>query len=222
MKLDLTSNLRRGAFLGLALLLCAGSASAQMYKWVDAAGKTHFTDTPPPSTAKAAPIKGGAPTAGPSTAGLPYALANAVKNFPVTLYTTASCGPCDAGRSFLRGRGIPFSEKTVSTSGDSERVKAAGGDGMLPLLVVGNSKSNGYEQGAWGSMLDLAQYPATKMLPASYQYPAAVAANPAAAAPQAAAQDSEAAERAQAAARAAEEARRKAQAPATAPPGFRF
>jgi glutaredoxin len=222
MKLDMTSHLRRGAFLGLALLLSAGSASAQMYKWVDAAGKTHFSDTPPPANAKTAPIKGGAPSAGPSTAGLPFALANAVKNFPVTLYTTASCGPCDAGRSFLRGRGIPFSEKTVTTSGDSERVKAAGGDGMLPLLVVGSAKSNGYEQGAWGSMLDLAQYPATKMLPSSYQYPAAVAANPSAAAPQAAAQDSEAAARAQAAAQAEEEARRKAQAPATAPPGFRF
>lgn len=222
MKLDKTSHLRRGAFLGLALVLCAGSASAQMYKWVDAAGKTHFTDTPPPSSARTAPIKGGAATAGPSTAGLPYALANAVRNFPVTLYTTASCGPCDAGRSFLRTRGIPFSEKTVTTAGDTERVKAAGGDGMLPLLVVGSSKSNGFEQVGWGTMLDLAQYPATKMLPSSYQYPPAVAANPAAAAPaQDSAQDSDAAERAQAAARAAEEARRKAQAP-TAPPGFRF
>ena len=48
---------RSAAFLGLALLAAAGGASAQMYKWVDANGKTHFTDQPPPAMAKPAPIK---------------------------------------------------------------------------------------------------------------------------------------------------------------------
>eukprot|EP01036_Dinobryon_divergens_P014582 gene14582-19714_t len=40
---------------GLALLACASTASAQMYKWKDAKGVTHYTDTPPP--ANAVPLK---------------------------------------------------------------------------------------------------------------------------------------------------------------------
>jgi len=43
--------------IGLALLLGAGSAIAQMYRWVDANGKVHYSNTPPPG-AKTSVIKG--------------------------------------------------------------------------------------------------------------------------------------------------------------------
>lgn len=36
----------------LALLLAAGSAQAAMYRWVDANGRVHYTDTPPPTYQK--------------------------------------------------------------------------------------------------------------------------------------------------------------------------
>ena len=49
MKRVLMSTLKRGAPLGLALLLCAAGASAQMYKWTDAKGVVHFSDQPPPA-----------------------------------------------------------------------------------------------------------------------------------------------------------------------------
>jgi hypothetical protein len=54
-------------FLAVILLLAAAltctTASAQMYKWVDKNGKTHYTDSPPPDDAKRlAPPRGtGAP-----------------------------------------------------------------------------------------------------------------------------------------------------------------
>ena len=38
------------------LLLVAGSAGAQMYKWVDSDGKVRYGDTPPPG-AKTSPVK---------------------------------------------------------------------------------------------------------------------------------------------------------------------
>lgn len=47
----------------LALLLAAGSASAQMYRWVDADGKVRYGDTPPAgakTSAIKAPQSGGA------------------------------------------------------------------------------------------------------------------------------------------------------------------
>ena len=215
----LTHAARRGAFLGLALLLCAGGASAQMYKWVDASGKTHFTDTPPPATARPAKVSGSAPGSTATLVNLPYALAVPARNHPITLYTASACAGCDAGRSYLRGRGIPFAEKTVTTEADVASLKGAGGDGSLPFISVGSAKMAGFEAAAWDTMLKTANYPGTKVLPASYKYPAAVAAAPVAAKP--AEPDPEIARRA---AQDQERARaNNAGAPKTpAPPGFRF
>lgn len=181
MSLVSMSRLRGHASLGLALLLCMGSVSAQMYKWVDAQGKTHFTDTPPPASAQPHKIKA-AVNAAPAL-GLPYELAQAARNHPVTLYTGSQCPSCDQGRSFLRARGIPFTEKTVSGSNDMASLKDAGSAGQLPLLLVGRSKSVGFESGAWESMLASAAYPAQRMLPSTYEYPPPVAAGPAQVAP---------------------------------------
>jgi len=216
MKFATTSHAHRGVYLGLALLLCAGAASAQMYKWVDANGKTHYTDTPPPPTAKVAPIK--AAVGGSSAAELPYALATAVKNHPVTLYTTSPCPGCDAGRAFLRRKGIPFSEKTVTTSDDQEKLRESG-DGGLPLLTIGRNKLAGFQSNNWESALNLANYPERSMLPSNYVYP-----NPTALAPrqQKAEPDKEAIRVAAAAAAAEAEAKRKAAAAPNAPPGFQF
>ena len=218
MGMSMKTTLRRGAFLGLALLLCAGAASAQVYKWVDAAGKTHFSDTPPPDTAKVAPLKSGS-AVGSASSGMPYALSSAMRNHPVTLYTTNACGGCDSGRAYLRGRGIPFTEKTVTNADDGARLRAAGGDGNLPFLAVGNAKVTGYQQGSWEAMLNAAQYPAKKILPSTYQYPAARSAAPAA--PKTAQRD-RAAERQAAAEQEEQDARKKAFEPQTAPTGFRF
>lgn len=40
--------------IAAGLLLAAGTAGAQAYKWVDAQGKVHFSDTPPPDRPAAA------------------------------------------------------------------------------------------------------------------------------------------------------------------------
>ncbi|HEY0064100.1 MAG TPA: glutaredoxin family protein [Telluria sp.] len=201
----------RSATLGLALLLCMGAASAQMYKWVDAGGKTHYTDTPPPATAKTAPIKAGA--GGNIAASFPYALADAVARNPVTLYTTGDCAACDSGRALLRRKGIPYTEKTVTTNADQDKLKELGGDGRLPILMVGRSKSGGFQASAWESALSLASYPERSMLPSNYQYP-----SPTALAPRPSNPDAEAV-RVAAAAAEAEAARKKAE---TAAPGFQF
>lgn len=223
MKQASLSTVRRGAFLGLALLLCAGAAQAQLYKWTDANGKTHFSDQPPPESAKPATVK--TPGAGTPSADMPYVLATAMRNYPVTLYTTKTCGGCDQGRTFLRARGIPFTEKTLMTAADEAKLKELGGDGHLPFLTVGKSKVTGFSQSSWETMLNVAQYPATKALPLSYQYPAPAplveAQAPAAVAATAQKPDREAL-RAAAQAEAAKRREEAAKAAPDAPPGFRF
>lgn len=217
MKSASRSTVRRGAFLGLALLLCAGTASAQLYKWVDANGKTHFSDQPPPEGVKPSALKG--TTVGSATADMPYALATAMRNYPVTLYTTTPCSGCELGRTYLRSRGIPFTEMTVATAEDEAKLRALGGDGRLPFLVVGKAKSTGFLQSTWESVLNVALYPTQKMLPSSYQYPAPVALSPVA--PKPAKPDPEAMRLA--AEQAAQKRRQDAAKPVSnAPPGFRF
>lgn len=201
------------ASFACALLLASFSAQAQLYKWVGPDGKVTYSDTPPPKTAtrvEQKSVDGG----GIDTGNLPYELAQATKNHPVTLYTGANCVPCDDGRSFLKKRGIPFREKTVTTSDDLTRLKQAGGDGQLPVMFVGRNKQSGFANDAWNNALTVAGYPQSNQLPSNYRY---AAAEPAAPKPQAA----EAA-KPEAAPQAAATPAAPAAPAGNAPPGFRF
>ncbi|MCS0589760.1 DUF4124 domain-containing protein [Massilia norwichensis] len=223
------SNIGRGRRMlpGLLLLACL-PAFSQMYKWTDAQGTVHYTDTPPPAT-KASQIRTPAPGA-PSGQALPYELARAVKASPVTLYTTtqAACAGCDQGRALLRARGIPYTEKTVDSDDDKEQLRQLTGKLELPLLVVGSRKVAGFQDAAWQATLNAAAYPRSAQLPRGYQYAAPESAAPAGASvptPPARARSTPPAN--DAAAQAAEQqlrapAPKPANAPANAPPGFQF
>jgi glutaredoxin len=173
--MKMSSTLAGAAPLGLALLLCAAGAHAQMYKWTDAKGVVHFSDQPPPGDAKVETrrVAGGAPQAD-----LPYALAEAARANPVVLYTTPDCAACDEGRALLKQRGIPFAERTVKSNDDQQVLKQAGSDGQLPLLLVGSSKRVGFEPGAWNEALTGAAYPKQNILPGNYRYAGAAPASP--------------------------------------------
>jgi glutaredoxin len=177
---DKSSGWRGRRMLPGLLLLACFSSSAQMYKWTDAQGTVHYTDTPPPAQ-KASQIRTPAPAAASGQASLPYELARAVKASPVTLYTTtqAACAGCDQGRLLLRARGIPFTEKTVDSDEDKERLRQLSGKLELPLLVVGSRKVAGFQDAAWQDALSAAAYPRSAQLPRGYQYAAPEAAAPA-------------------------------------------
>jgi len=165
------------------LVLASGVAQAQqMYKWKDDQGVVHYSDTPPPSKAKRVEVKdfSGASTPMTPAVPLPYALAQAVKNFPVTVYTTPDCTPCDQAKNALRDRGVPFSEKTVSSAADQARLAKAGGGDTAPFMTVGSKTVSGYAPGELQAALTAATYPLTKRLPAGYQNPPAQSAAPAA------------------------------------------
>jgi glutaredoxin len=199
--------MKRLAFLATALL-CLGTAGAQVYKWKDAKGVTHYSDQPPPPTTPAKTRVEVKSFSGGGTVELPPELAGAARERPVTLYTTAQCEGCASARAMLMTRGIPFREKTVNTADDQAALKQAGGNNQLPFLLVGRTRLAGYEQGAWDALLTEAGYPAEKRLPPNYQYPPAVAAAPPPPPPPPAAP--------------ADEAPRQPPPPVNAPPGFQF
>jgi glutaredoxin len=206
--------------LSIFLLSVCAAAQAELYKWVGPDGKVSYSDAPPPAAARSVEKKALAPASGASGAALPYELAEVVKTSPVTLYAAPDCTPCDQGRALLAARGIPYSEKTVASNEDIARLRQAGGDAQLPLLLVGRDRQQGFSESAWSQALSAAGYPQTSKLPAHYRNPAPQAAAPR---PALKAQASSPAQPASPApATAARPAEDLPAAVGNAPPGFRF
>jgi glutaredoxin len=151
----------RTLLLPLALLILAGPLeAAQLYRWVDDKGNVEWRDTPPPSSArKVEQRKIGANTI--ETSELPYSLQQAVKNAPVTVWMTTSCGDsCSRARAHLNRRGVPHTERNPQA--EMEAFKQASGGGMeVPLLLVGSRLVKGYLARDWDAALDAAGYPST-------------------------------------------------------------
>jgi glutaredoxin len=202
------------------LVLAAGAAAAQgqMYKWKDAAGRIHYSDTPPRQGQVQVLRPDNRPAVAPS---LPYELARAVQNHPVTLYTTARCDACDQGRALLRARGIPFAEKTVNTAEDQQQLHRIGGKDELPLLVVGGRQVTGFRPTVWHDALDAATYPRKTMLPPGYQTGAAEVAAASLPAPPPRASSAPAPDAAAAQAE-QQQPRQQQQQPKKTPPDFQF
>ena len=155
------------ALMGI-VLLAAGLAQAQMYRWVDQDGKVHFTDRPPPPHV-AKEVQQRKLTAPPASKAMSYAMRQAAENYPVILHVGADCKACQEGREFLTRRGIPFTEKTVASNEEIEALKQllGSGDAMVPVLQVGTKTSKGYLDTAWGNLLDVAGYPKSPGVPVS-------------------------------------------------------
>ena len=161
----------------LALLLAAGGAQAQ-YKVVGPDGKITYTDRPPTQAgSQVQPLRPGGGPAGPVTppAGpaLPAELRPLVARFPVLLYTSADCAPCDAGRKLLADRGVPFNERTVGSDDDLAALHRLTAGRTVPALSVGAQALRGFQETDWQATLDLAGYPKESRLPRGYQPPPA-------------------------------------------------
>lgn len=160
-----------------ALVGCAslwGTASqAQVFRVIGPDGKVTFTDRPPPD-AKATPASTVTMTGGGGSAmaSLPAEVRTAASRFPVTLYTTADCAPCLTARNFLASRGVPYSEKTVTTKDDVQALTNLAGEARLPFATIGGQHVRGFSEVEWSQYLDAAGYPKSSRLPASWRNPA--------------------------------------------------
>ena len=145
--------------LMLCLALSSACVVAETYRWVDPAGRTVISDTPPPGRAHSVSKAGSGAV---NTESLPYSVRKAAEDFPVTLYTSADCvSQCKDARDLLNSRGIPFTEKMLQKQEDVEELKQLVGDAFVPALKVGKQSFRGFEAGAYNNLLDLAGYPKT-------------------------------------------------------------
>jgi glutaredoxin len=158
--------------IALVLALAAGAVAAQqLYRWTDENGRLHVADTPPPPGAK--DVHRWRVTASSAAEGgsEPYALRQARKQSPVTLYTAPDCDPCNDARKLLNARGVPFKEVSVTEKEVNDLVKLSG-SASVPVIVVGSATQKGFEESAFHRLLDDAGYPKMGMLmPRSQQAP---------------------------------------------------
>ncbi|MGV8805371.1 MAG: glutaredoxin domain-containing protein [Polaromonas sp.] len=177
------------ALAAAASLAAPWAQAQQVFRIVGPDGKVTFSDQPPPSastasngkvseagvsaaTAGTATAASTASTASTATAALPFELRQVPLKYPVTLYANDSCAPCGAARSMLTSRGIPFSEKTVTTAADTEALQRLSGEASLPFLTIGSQQLKGFSDAEWTQFLNAAGYPARSVLPANYRAPA--------------------------------------------------
>jgi hypothetical protein len=163
--------MKKLAVFMLCSVMAATAGAAEMYRWVDKEGKVHYTDTPPPPSAKKMEEKNLGGNQSVSGGDLPYATRAAAQNFPVTLYVSDCGEPCTQARQHLAKRGIPYTPKNPATSAaDNEALTKLVGSPQVPVLVVGKgSPLKGYDAASWDAALDAAGYPRSK--PYGYKEP---------------------------------------------------
>lgn len=122
----------------LCLAMLAAPAIAGVYKWTDAQGRIHYSDTPP-AEAKTTRLKL------QSHSG-PVQVSQATgADTGVTLYTTEWCGVCKRAKAFMKENQIPFSEWDVEKSEyGAAKFRQMGGRGV-PLITIGSQKMMGFD-----------------------------------------------------------------------------
>lgn len=171
----------RRLMVATACTLAVLPASAQ-FKVVLPDGKVVYTDRPPadstsrvtnvgpsntaPSAPRAASTTGAASSL---AAGLPTELRSIVQRYPVTLYTSSDCVPCDNARRLLQQRGVPYAERRVVNEDDALALERLSGARTLPALSIGPQPLRGFAEADWTNFLDAAGYPRESRLPKGWK-----------------------------------------------------
>ena len=157
----------------VAALLASALAAQPIYRIVGPDGRVTYSDKPPAAAGAGKVTEAGRAPNADAANPLPLNLRTVARQYPVTLFTTANCTPCDTGRALLVRRSIPYTEKTVSSSEDAEALLRWSGESALPLLTIGAQQIKGWTEGQWQLYLDAAGYPKLSQLPRTYRWPAA-------------------------------------------------
>lgn len=155
----------------LMTLACASVQAQGVYRIVGPDGKVTFSDRAP-ADANAQPARAATEAPAAANGALPYELRQIANRFPVTIYTGNDCPPCTSARNLLTSRGVPFTERTVSSNEDIAALQRLSGGTGLPFGTIGGQQLAGFSEGEWVQYLDAAGYPKQSALPRNYRQPA--------------------------------------------------
>ena len=123
----------------LLLLILPMSAAAQVYKWTDENGQTHFGDRSPED--RAVDDIGDKIN---SLTTVSYGNAGSVSIDGVVMYSTSWCGYCKKARSYFAENNIKFRDYDIEKDRFAKsRYDRMGGQGV-PVILVGGKRMNGF------------------------------------------------------------------------------
>lgn len=125
----------------LILLLCSFSASAEIYKWIDQHGKTHFTDKPPAGQ-KTEEVRLKINTY--SAVQVTPLIERLGRTNKVVIYTTAWCGICKEAKKYFRDNNIAYIAYDVEKSRTGKRDYKLLHGKAVPIIIVGDKRMNGF------------------------------------------------------------------------------
>ena len=139
-----------------------------LYRWTDARAQVNYGDRPPPDAQNLLRIDL-RQIGFQAQSMLPYEVGRAVAAYPVMLFTSSKCPPCNTARQFLVKRGVPFAERTIETGDDSVELKRLTNAEGVPVVTVGPASLIGFDPDEWNSTLDASKYPRTSQLPGNFK-----------------------------------------------------
>ena len=137
----------------LLALIPAAPVIADVYKWTDAQGRVHYSDSAPPDAKsqqvrlKINSIQGPAvvSTLGSGSAARP--------KDKVRIYTAVWCGYCKKAKAHLAAKRVPYDEVDVEASeGGRSEFARIGGRGV-PVILVGSQRMDGFSADQLDAML---------------------------------------------------------------------
>jgi len=98
----------RGRCLVVVMMLAAGVASAGVYKWKDADGRLHYTETPPPGDRQTEEIN--AEISVTSFTGIPILSGSttAMSGARLKMYGAPWCGVCKRAKTWLAANHVSY------------------------------------------------------------------------------------------------------------------
>jgi len=151
--------MRKARWTLLLAAAAAAGAAAQQYRWTDEKGKVHYTDTPPPASAKNVQKKVLTTNtfASQGSGAVPI---EALRSYPVTLYTHPQCrDACEMARSLLKKRKVPFMEASLTGDDAPSDIKARAAGRAVPVLRAGYLLETTASEATYNRLLDRAGYP---------------------------------------------------------------
>lgn len=137
----------------LVLLIAPLPAGSEIFKWTDAQGHVHYSDSPPPE-AKAQQVKLKVNSIqGPAVVSTTSNTPAAKVKDKVRIYTAVWCGYCKKAKAHLAARGVPYDEVDVEASERGHKEYAQLGGRGVPVIIVGSQRMDGFDAAGLDAML---------------------------------------------------------------------
>jgi glutaredoxin len=137
----------------LVALIAAPPAVADVYKWTDAQGRVHYSDSAPPDTkAQQVRLKINS-IQGPAVVSTWGSGSAAKAKDKVRIYTAVWCGYCKKAKAHLAAKRVPYDEVDVEASEGSRTEFARIGGRGVPVILVGSQRMDGFSPDKLDAML---------------------------------------------------------------------